>query len=145
MRPYIIALSYYCHRSGGMPTQQGERRTSNTGVSLLLFIYQKAEPDLGGQAFTGGKAGGSVCGGVPVIGRHRKQILHALPLQGEDGLSLNRPNKRKTVIFGLPYLVLIGVVVENLLQPEEMPRGGHRIDQMPARAQHTGKLGLRHR
>ena len=26
-----------------------------------------------------------------------------------------------------------------------MPRGGHCIDQMPARAQHTGKLGLRHR
>ena len=93
----------------------------------------------------GGKTGGPVCGGVPVIRCHRKQILHALPLQGEDGLGRNRPNKRKTVIFGLPYLVLIGVVVENLLQPEEMPRGGHRIDQMSTWAQHTGKLGLRHR
>ena len=45
-----------------MPTQQGRAADIEHGVSLLLFIYPKAEPDLGGQAFTGGKAGGPVCG-----------------------------------------------------------------------------------
>ena len=64
--------------------------------------------------------------------------------QRDDSGGLNGLHKRKAVVFGLPDLVFIRAVVQNLFQAEQMPRGGHGVNKMPARAQHTGKLSLGH-
>ena len=49
--------------------------------------------------------------------------------------TMMREKAMKTILFILLFLVLIGVLIENLFQFPKVPRSGDNIEEAPARLQ----------